>query len=424
MPALSTVLLSIKVEVRKAQLQLGTEDLTLDSLQKYFKKKDAPEWITSHSHQSTYYHVFGYKKGKKGTENKSFIPFLSPSITLFGDALVIASLSEEWKHPLPLIVSQWVQLSDKAESIPAKKQSKQEVSKKKKPTSQGKKKALLHKEGDAQGQDQDQEEEEEQEQEEEQEEEEEQEQEQEEEQEQEQEEEQEDDQDETDSEFGEDGEVDIPLLEEEEEREEPAPPVKRRRAPVCKVDLTALKDDIDMTSSADSHPHRANCLASFNFLEENFSSDAICSLERAIFEASCQYAKKMYVVLNWKSPQFVEIYKQSFRSVISNLHPKSPVKNPRLLHRVIGGEFELSAIPFMTPYEMYPEKWFELKDKLMQREQKILEGNKSRATDQFKCRRCGKRECTYYELQTRSADEPMTIFIMCLNCGKEWRQGG
>jgi transcription elongation factor S-II len=90
----------------------------------------------------------------------------------------------------------------------------------------------------------------------------------------------------------------------------------------------------------------------------------------------------------------------------------------------LEGEFELSAIPFMSSYEMYPEKWFELKDKLMQREQKILEGNKSRATDQFKCRRCGKRECTYYELQTRSADEPMTIFIMCLNCGKEWRQGG
>jgi transcription elongation factor S-II len=78
----------------------------------------------------------------------------------------------------------------------------------------------------------------------------------------------------------------------------------------------------------------------------------------------------------------------------------------------------------MSSFEMYPEKWFELKDKLLQREQKILEGNKSRATDQFKCRRCGKRECTYYELQTRSADEPMTCFISCLNCGKEWRQGG
>jgi transcription elongation factor S-II len=112
------------------------------------------------------------------------------------------------------------------------------------------------------------------------------------------------------------------------------------------------------------------------------------------------------------------------RSVFSNIHPESPVMNPRLLTRVLEGEFPLHEIPTMTSYEMFPEKWFELRDKQLQREQKILEGNKSRATDQFKCRRCNKRECTYYELQTRSADEPMTCFISCLNCGKEWRQGG
>ena len=55
-------------------------------------------------------------------------------------------------------------------------------------------------------------------------------------------------------------------------------------------------------------------------------------------------------------------------------------------------------------------------------EKRQLEGNKSMATDQFLCTRCFKRECTYYEMQTRSADEPMTIFINCLNCGQNWRQ--
>lgn len=28
----------------------------------------------------------------------------------------------------------------------------------------------------------------------------------------------------------------------------------------------------------------------------------------------------------------------------------------------------------------------------------------------------------YYEKQTRSADEPMTVFGTCLDCGKKWRQ--
>ena len=42
-------------------------------------------------------------------------------------------------------------------------------------------------------------------------------------------------------------------------------------------------------------------------------------------------------------------------------------------------------------------------------------------TDQFKCGRCKQRKCTYYELQTRSADEPATIFVTCLDCGKNWK---
>lgn len=30
-------------------------------------------------------------------------------------------------------------------------------------------------------------------------------------------------------------------------------------------------------------------------------------------------------------------------------------------------------------------------------------------TDAFKCGRCQQRKCTYYQMQTRSADEPMTV---------------
>ena len=33
-----------------------------------------------------------------------------------------------------------------------------------------------------------------------------------------------------------------------------------------------------------------------------------------------------------------------------------------------------------------------------------------------------KKKCTYYQLQTRSADEPMTTFITCLNCNNKWKE--
>ena len=39
-----------------------------------------------------------------------------------------------------------------------------------------------------------------------------------------------------------------------------------------------------------------------------------------------------------------------------------------------------------------------------------------------KCRKCGSRSTSYYEVQTRSADEPMTQFITCLDCNNRWKQ--
>ena len=40
---------------------------------------------------------------------------------------------------------------------------------------------------------------------------------------------------------------------------------------------------------------------------------------------------------------------------------------------------------------------------------------------QFKCRRCRLYKTTYVELQTRSADEPMTVFVTCHKCAIQWR---
>ena len=50
--------------------------------------------------------------------------------------------------------------------------------------------------------------------------------------------------------------------------------------------------------------------------------------------------------------------------------------------------------------------------------------NQGTETDLFKCGKCGKRRTTYTQLQTRSADEPMTTFVLCLDCGKRWKVCG
>ena len=58
----------------------------------------------------------------------------------------------------------------------------------------------------------------------------------------------------------------------------------------------------------------------------------------------------------------------------------------------------------------------------MRRDAVKFSTNVEAMTDMFVCKKCKSRKCTYYELQTRSADEPSTIFISCLDCGKHWKQ--
>ena len=366
MPSLSTIALSIKGEARKANLSLNEDSsLSIESLQKYFKKKDEPESICCYDYDNKHIFIFGYKKGKKGTENKTDLPEPYSDVSIFGDALVVVSQSKNWENPIPYTVDQW-----NVFMIGADKEKDDEI------------------DDEEQSEDEDEEEVE-------------------------------------AEEFEEDEVEKSSIVEEEVEEEEEEKPVKRKRASAYnKVDTAGLKEDISIDSDPETNKLRLLCISNLKFLEDKFSKEDIRLLEKGIFEAAFNFALKNHVARSWKSLIFIEIYREIVRSVFSNIHPDSPVKNRRLLTRVIDGEFPLYTIPSMSSYEMFPEKWFELRDKQLQREQKILEGNKSRATDQFKCRRCLKRECTYYELQTRSADEPMTIFITCLNCGKEWRQGG
>ena len=59
------------------------------------------------------------------------------------------------------------------------------------------------------------------------------------------------------------------------------------------------------------------------------------------------------------------------------------------------------------------------KDK-MRVDASILRNKSIAAKGLFTCRRCGSKETISAQTQTRSADEPMTIKVTCIQCGKTW----
>jgi DNA-directed RNA polymerase subunit M/transcription elongation factor TFIIS len=76
----------------------------------------------------------------------------------------------------------------------------------------------------------------------------------------------------------------------------------------------------------------------------------------------------------------------------------------------------------MNSDRLFPDRWKDAIDKKMKKDEHVFEERPAAMTNQFKCGKCKKRECVFQELQVRSCDEPMTLFITCLNCGNRWRQ--
>ena len=212
----------------------------------------------------------------------------------------------------------------------------------------------------------------------------------------------------------------------EEEEEAPRVRVSRR---VIKVDpqqlqfqfkSTLVKEDINSLLSVS---YRQEMFAVFhNILKPHCDEDDIASLERGVYNSTLIDAEKHMIPLTWEHETFRWIYKSIAKRTISNFHPDSYIGNKSLIERWKDGEFTLESIGHWGPYDLNPANWKELKDQQFRRDKRILEGNMAMATDRFRCSQCKKKMCTYYELQTRSADEPMTIFVNCLNCGKRWKQ--
>lgn len=113
-------------------------------------------------------------------------------------------------------------------------------------------------------------------------------------------------------------------------------------------------------------------------------------------------------------------YKAKFRSKYLNLKDRG---NITLRRGILSGAISPARFHTMTAAEMASEERRRADSVLIEqnlREAKAAQDTEAE-TDQFKCGRCHQRKTKYYQLQTRSADEPMTTFVTCINCGNRWK---
>lgn len=149
-------------------------------------------------------------------------------------------------------------------------------------------------------------------------------------------------------------------------------------------------------------------------------SDTICiNLEKCILNYATDRSANLGQEAAWDNYRFADIYKHKFLQIQYNLR-KSSVLKRWLVERKVKTKDIIDMRPEdMCPDGPYAQKMEErivkdLRKAYMAQEVKNQEGF-------FTCGRCKSKKTSYYQLQTRSADEPMTTFVTCLNCDRNWK---
>lgn len=154
--------------------------------------------------------------------------------------------------------------------------------------------------------------------------------------------------------------------------------------------------------------------------DKKFMSKLITEIEKSVYNSSIIEATEKGIIKKWSNSNFRNIYGDKARCIFVNMDSKSHVNNKKLIKKVLKGKIDVSNIGNMKFTDLYSEYW----DPIFER-MKSMENRKSEYvhhTNLFKCGMCKERKCSFTQAQTRSADEAMTTFVTCLNCGNRWKQ--
>jgi DNA-directed RNA polymerase subunit M/transcription elongation factor TFIIS len=140
-----------------------------------------------------------------------------------------------------------------------------------------------------------------------------------------------------------------------------------------------------------------------------FNNDNIGNaIEKSIYDFSVDYTN-----VN-ETPYLLDsIYDEKVNDIYSVLmEPET-----ELLKRIKEDPSKANNIAELTPNELYPDKYEKITKKKALEEHKK---NNQATSAVFQCKKCKKRRCMVTQRQTRSADEPATTFVSCMECGNEW----
>lgn len=173
------------------------------------------------------------------------------------------------------------------------------------------------------------------------------------------------------------------------------------------------------------HPSRLNVYNKFftllqlhSNLDKNKLQAIALNIEKSIFN----YTLTFSISKNWDT-LFQNRYIGTSVRVYSNLNPDSILKNINLIKRLLNNEIKEFDIVKFSSKEMFPERHKEIVDIIIANTPKVAPKIevKDMPDGAFFCTKCKSWKTEYIEVQLRSADEPTTKKVHCLNCDNRWK---
>lgn len=147
------------------------------------------------------------------------------------------------------------------------------------------------------------------------------------------------------------------------------------------------------------------------------------NLEIHLYNWAIRYTNEKHKIPAWTVPFFRETYKRKVLGILFHFN------EPRtfLVRRMCEGWVQTRSVPTMNAVQLWPKgPCYEMQEILRVRDLKKAKARGELVDEDFEggvfvCMKCKSKRTHYYQMQTRSADEPMTIFVTCLDCGKRWK---
>lgn len=141
-------------------------------------------------------------------------------------------------------------------------------------------------------------------------------------------------------------------------------------------------------------------------------------IERGCFNAVIEACKNdTSIIRNWARPAFRDMYSDRIYTLAISIDSTSSIVKSGFndVVELLKHNPQLETLGRLSVAELLPRAYKAETDAVAIR---AMQGVKEKVSNLFRCPNCKMNECTYRQVQTRSLDEPATIFCTCLKCGQ------